>query len=359
VKNVSSDLRVIRNPLTVAVSIKKKFMHQHWVPASYLRAWHDPASAHLQNPYVWRFSKDGSEIRAKSPQNLIPESDMYTFVDKDGRRDLTIERGLGRLEDMFERLRRDKIMRCEPLADEEKTTLFLFVATARFRTSKSRDHWRRQLGEAVELGDRMKAHIESMSAEQKAALENFYVPSGGPIFSLEDLRALAEQPLQLMLPAITTAEAKFLSGMTTTIFCTSSNPGFITSDAPVVWFDPELYRQPPFYRNLALGSPTIEVTMPIAPSRFLLLTHDRATEGYVDISAADNVRVNISAVPTHLVGVLNRLSAIGTELIDEVNRRTRFHCDEHFVSSSNQKKDIWFDPGTPPPEWQDEWRKQS
>jgi len=283
---------------------------------------------------------------------------MYTLVDQDGRRDLTIEQGLSRLEEKFERLRRDKIMRCEPLTDEEGTVLFLFVATARFRTPKSRDHWKRQLGEAVELGDSMKADIESISAEQKAALENFYVPSGGPTFSLEDLRALAEHPLQLMLPAITTVEAEFLSGMTTTILRTSSNPGFITSDAPVVWFDPELYKMPPFYRNLALGSPTIEVTMPIAPSRCLLLTHARATEGYVDISAADNARVNISTIPAHLVDVLNRLSTIGAESLDEANRQRRFHCDEHFVSNSNIKKDIWFDPGTPPAGWQDEWRKQ-
>jgi hypothetical protein len=60
-------------------------MHQHWVPASYLRAWYDPASEHPQNPYAWTFSKDGSEVRRKSPENLFHERDMYTFTDKDAR----------------------------------------------------------------------------------------------------------------------------------------------------------------------------------------------------------------------------------------------------------------------------------
>src|SRR5260370_16171063 len=115
-------------------------MHQHWVPASYLRAWCDPASEHPQNPYVWRFSKDGSEVRAKSPQNLFRESDMYTFVDKEGRRDLTIEQGLSRLEDMFERLRRDEIMGCEPLTDEDIATLCVYVETPRLRTSRNGVH---------------------------------------------------------------------------------------------------------------------------------------------------------------------------------------------------------------------------
>jgi hypothetical protein len=300
-------------------------MHQHWVPASYLRAWFDPASEHPQNPYVWRFSKDGSEVRRKSPENLFHERDMYTLTDKDGNCDLTIEQGLSKLEDMFERLRRDKIMRCETLTDEDKATLFLFVATARFRTPRSRDHWERQLGEAVELGDRIKANVELLSAEQKAALKNETMSSGGQILQIEDLRLLAEQPLQRMLPEFTRIEAGLLSYMTPTIICTSDNSGFITSDAPVVWFDPESHKIPAFYRNPAFGSPTIEVTMPITPSRMLLLTHGRTREDYIQIPE------------------------IGTSFIDEINRRTRFHCDDHFVCRSNDKKDIWFELGTPPP----------
>ena len=108
-------------------------MHQHWVPASYLRAWHDPASEHLKDPYVWRFSKDGSEIRRKSPHNLFRESNMYTFTDEDGQPNLAIETGLGRLEDQFKRLRRDKILPCEPLTDEDKAERnATFEVAARF-----------------------------------------------------------------------------------------------------------------------------------------------------------------------------------------------------------------------------------
>jgi Protein of unknown function (DUF4238) len=254
---------------------------------------------------------------------------MYTFVDKEGRRDLTIEQGLSRLEDIFGRLRRDKIMGCEPLTDEDKATLCLFVATARFRTPRNRDHWKRQWGEAVELGDRIAENIESLSSEEKAALQSVPPPSG-PTISIEELRALAEQPLQRMLRAATTAETEILSYMTITIICTSNDAGFITSDAPVVWFDPQLYKRPAFWRSLALGAETIEVTMPIAPSRLLLLTHRRLREGYIHIPE--------SAV----------------YLIDENNRRTRFHRDEHFVSNSKEKKEVWFDAGTPPPGWEDE-----
>jgi hypothetical protein len=181
-------------------------------------------------------------------------------------------------------------MRCETLTDEDKATLCAFVACAHFRTRRSREHWKRQLGRAVELGDRIKAHVESLSSEEKAALENLSMPASGPTFSLEDLRQAAEQPLQNMLPTVTEREAEFLFYMRMTIFCTSNHTGFITSDAPVVLVDPELHKMPPFYRKLALGSPTIEVTMPIAPSRLVLFTHNEKPRGLFSNSLHSSAR---------------------------------------------------------------------
>jgi hypothetical protein len=260
---------------------------------------------------------------------------MYTFVDKDGQPNQTIEKGLSKLEDQFERLRRDKIMRSEPLTDQDKATLCLFVATAHFRTQRSQNHWREQWGRVAVMGERMTEHMQSLSAEERAAMQT-PLPGTGPTFNQDEIRLLADSVR--MLPMVTTREAELLSYMTVTIFCTSDDSPFITSDSPVVWFDPELYKMPPFYRNLALGSPTIEVTMPIAPSKFLLMRHGGDQEQYLNISPTENVGANISLLPSHLVDVLNRLSTIGAELVDEFNRRTRFHCDEHFVSSSDQKK---------------------
>jgi hypothetical protein len=145
----------------------------------------------------------------------------------------------------------------------------------------------------------------------------------------DEIRPLVQQPL-LLLPLVTNREACWLSDMTITILCASDECGFITSDAPVVWFDPELHKMPPFYRSLALGSPTIEVTMPIAPSRLVLFTHGRVSEGYFPVVTS---------------------LECGVDVIDDLNRRARFHCDSHFVASSDRKKDIWFDPGLPPPGW--------
>jgi hypothetical protein len=48
-------------------------------------------------------------------------------------------------------LRRDEIIRCEPMAKEETETLFLFASASKSRTAKSRDHWKHQLREPVEI----------------------------------------------------------------------------------------------------------------------------------------------------------------------------------------------------------------
>jgi hypothetical protein len=40
-----------------------------------------------QEPYVWRFKKDGSDPRRKAPENLFHETDLYTIHREDGERD--------------------------------------------------------------------------------------------------------------------------------------------------------------------------------------------------------------------------------------------------------------------------------
>jgi len=47
----------------------KQHKRQHFVPQAYLKAWCDPDVPAGQEPYGWRFSKDG-EVRRKAPDAL-------------------------------------------------------------------------------------------------------------------------------------------------------------------------------------------------------------------------------------------------------------------------------------------------
>jgi hypothetical protein len=110
------------------------------------------------------------------------------------------------------------------------------------------------------------------------------------------------------------------------VFTTDDDIGFITSDNPCVWFDPAAYKRPPMYRAPALMYETIEITVPISPHQCLAFNR-RNIKGYIDVNQ---------------------------KMVDEINRRARFNCDEYTVVRKKYKKDMWFDPGEEP---EDSWEK--
>src|SRR6266851_4585058 len=83
--------------------------NQHWVPRCYLEAWCDPESPEGQEPYVWRWEKDGNARKRKAPNKIFTEKDLYTLKRPDGTRDLGLEHGLGGLESDFAKIRRTKL----------------------------------------------------------------------------------------------------------------------------------------------------------------------------------------------------------------------------------------------------------
>ena len=57
--------------------------------------------------------------------------------------------------------------------------------------------------------------------------------------SYEDVRALHEKPMQNMLPSFINVESHLLCKLDFAVLYTEDEIGFITSDSPCVWFDPE------------------------------------------------------------------------------------------------------------------------
>ncbi|MCP4426859.1 MAG: DUF4238 domain-containing protein, partial [Chloroflexi bacterium] len=88
-----------------------KHKRQHYVPSSYLRAWCDPDTPKGHTPYVWRFSKDGTQISKKAPKRIFYERDLYTVRGNDGQRDLHLEYNLSKVENEFYKLRKNKLSR--------------------------------------------------------------------------------------------------------------------------------------------------------------------------------------------------------------------------------------------------------
>jgi len=216
---------------------------QHFVPQSYLKAWCDLSTPPGHEPYVWRFSKDGSDVRRNAPENLFHETDLYTIHPADGGRDLVLERGLSQLESEFVVIR-ERLSRQEQLTERERILLCVFMAAAHVRTPAQRDHHGRQWGDVLERMEALREWGKTATPEQKRAASTI-AHGTGPSFGIEEVRPLAEAPMQNMLVPLINAQAPHLVQLDLVVMTATGDSSFITSDKPCVWHDPKGYMRPP------------------------------------------------------------------------------------------------------------------
>lgn len=306
---------------------------QHFVPQCYTKAWHDPAApaSPMVKPYVWVFNRDGSNPRRKAPANLFTETNIYTIKGTGGERDLQLEHGFQELEDKFTRIRNLKFNRREWPDAEQMIWLLTFVATAQARTAANRDHQREQWGGLRKRMEEMQTAYENASPKKREAMELMGRTSpssdSGKGMTLDDVRVLEEHPIQQMIGIVVQSVMPVFQRMHVAVLCTDDPIGFVTSDHPCTWFDPESYKMQPIFRGPGLGSRTIEVTLPISPSQCLILTHDPQYQGYIDVPE---------------------------RVVNELNYRHIAHCNESFASCSQQTRPMWFE-HRPMPD--DAWEK--
>lgn len=183
------------------------------------------------------------------------------------------------------------------------------------RTRAQRNHQARQWGEVYEMMKSMKEQFESASPLEQQQLEWLSPPPPpGPSFRFDDVKKIVEQPMVALLGPIISAVAPALMELDMGLIETADPQGFITSDNPCAWYDSELLRVHPFYRDPSLASPTIEVILPITPKCQLLFNRREFNSRFV--------------VPENVVDFYNRL--------------TRHHADEFFITNRNEVKPFWF-----------------
>lgn len=309
----------------------KGHKHQHFVPRCYLKAWHDPEvpPGGRITPYVWQFDKDGANPRRKAPANLFTETDIYTIERADGARDLRLEHGLQGLEDQFTRIRNLRFSRREWPDSTQMVWVRAFVVSAQARTASMRDFHRKQWQSIREMGEDMLRSVREATPEKRAAMARTTPPRADRAertLSLDDVRAIEKHPLRYILSAALRSGVPFMASMHMAVLCTEDPLGFVTTDKPCTWFDPEAYKRQPIYRSFGLGEPTIEVTLPISPQQCLFISHRANITGYIDISEQG---------------------------VNELNRRHIAHCNSHFIACRNETRPAWFEhPPMPDDAWE-------
>lgn len=194
-------------------------------------------------------------------------------------------------------------IKCRNRLDREDfARLCIFTATMYARTNVMGRHFKnffRDIHELVVKGER--AH------------------NARPVTSLET-KDMAEHAHQRTIQATLQTLPQMLFRMSLAILETDDRLGFITSDTPCIWFDPDAYKLPPGLRNPNLGNPRIEISLPVTPQHALLFTHSKL-RGYMR-----------SAPQT----------------VNELNRRVRFGCAESFISKTGETNPFWFHEGVIP-----------
>jgi hypothetical protein len=272
---------------------------QHVIPECYLKSWCDPKSLNqpLITPYIWRISRDGSKKTKKSPENSFVSNDHYTITLPNGERNLVVEDTLAGLENNFVQVL-PKIYKREPIGDVDRAHLILFTAAMHSRSETMGDWFKKtqtELHEAVVTMEKMHSAPPSTSL-----MTQKYIDHANP----------------LAVAMLMKAEAPTMAGMEMSILVTNDPLGFITSDTPVLWFNPEAYKWPPFYRSPGLLQGDIEVSLPLTPQHILLIWHKKKFPFYMDV---------------------------GQKVVDEANRQRRIQCSEEFVSWKGETRPYWFE----------------
>jgi hypothetical protein len=136
--------------------------------------------------------------------------------------------------------------------------------------------------------------------------------------SMDDLRRIVEQPMEPLLTSEVSTVTPILAGMRQFIIQTADSPGFVTSDAPCVWLDPELYKESPAFGAGGLISSSIEILMPLSPRQCVYFGHQLVASGfYLSLKSHD-------------------------PLLDHVNRRVCQFADEHVVATEDVRQQPWF-----------------
>ena len=282
-----------------------EYKNQHFVTEGYIKAWLDPETP--QGAYVWVVSKKNRKITRKSPSSLFSEDDFYTFYDSKDNRYLEIEHKLKEIEDKFILLRDKKLMNHLPLTPNDRQTIALFASSTFARTKRWKEDGQQIWQDYIEMVDSLPREISVKIKSSK---------------DYKDVISIHQnQPMIFHLYHFINLTAPYLYQMNCAIYETEVKPGLITSDNPCFWFDPAIYDPNLPLTYFGIGSPTLNIILPISPSQYISL-EKKGADGYIDLHTRPEEE---------------------DEIIDSLNNLIAMNCDEFIVVNSKVFKEKWFE----------------
>lgn len=294
---------------------------QHYVPKFYLKPWCDPETP--QGAYIWMVSKDGINIERRSPSNIFHETDLYT-IKIEGNRDLSIEKSLAQIEAEFSDIRRNKLEKRLELSAQDKIIISAFAAAMYSRTLASGERWKPFWNDVAKQTADIMRKLTKWSENATSEQLRVYIPTmpskDSSVVTYDEIEQIADEPLKSLFFTQFEILTHIFFKLDLAIIETATSPGFITSDDPCVWFDPQLPNYPRLAGH-ALVSPTIEIHLPISPSQCIFLNR-RGDKGYINLSKFGPI--------------------VESTIVTEANWRTRTKSNQYFIVNKKIIFAKWF-----------------
>ncbi len=247
---------------------------QHYIPQSYLDLFTDPRTPEGHDPHLWVFTRKQNEIKKRAPKNTAQSSHRYTFEEKDGTKNESLEAGFSQLESIVAPILK-RISSTAKITEKDKPDIagYMGMLSARSPENEGRvvdvlERIHRTQMAILAVNDPKMREILENSGLDKTPEEVAREITEGGLFNVEIPRAMALGP---MMQANADVFTSSLPQMHWKVLRSEIPAGILTSDYPVCMFSPIAADSgwPP-----GLAYKDIEVTFPLSRDLILLISRE-------------------------------------------------------------------------------------
>lgn len=247
---------------------KKIKKHNHWVPRFYLKHFSIRGTENTKNPQVWCFSNKDGEPFKTSTRQIANKNYLYAPKNKNGTRSQDAEDLLSNIESFISRIWLDLATKKVNFSDVHiKRVLSIFIASLYLRNIKKLDdhiEYKKQFIEAIEsfpVDDNGNPMIEEIQFKNESIV---FDPSSFHVFK-NDTSDFTQDIFVDSIFEHTFPLVELLINKKWTII-SSKNSSFITTDAPVVFYNSN-------QQDSKISTFGTKIIFPLSP-RFILMLHD-------------------------------------------------------------------------------------
>jgi len=247
----------------------------HWVPQFYLRSFSD-----RNNPErIYGIGKDSGKIIPMNIQNAAAQRDLYAYTPESGVKDTkSTEENIAKLETIISPVLK-RIHQREPIDEEIKIGIAMFVGLQMTRTPMMRDKASRMVGEMVKQHNQFIASHEDYfkkifhDMKKETGLETEVTTEELREFSLKgeyDVTPDNEYSMGISLQMLEKVTKIFYSMNWVFFSPTSTEWRFLTCDNPFGLMNPDLLSKE--VRPVGLLNEETTIHMPLSPTIYAMGT---------------------------------------------------------------------------------------